>query len=628
MSEELICGLCLGGCTEVPPFGTIHDAEDLIHPCPTCSLVTHRKCLRDWFNSLPASKLARSYPGVTTREIPVSLGLNETDNEDLDASPALNPNDFSEGFLQDLGNLGGTGIPEAQTLHILILPGSLGRWFSRIGADLRGDMTQDLAIEGPPTALSNHFGDSGGVTVLLSTPCPQCKTNITFKMKKSLLVTLNSVARNAMTDVVQYGGLFLGVTGAATGIVTVTCVGLARCGLSMLDCLIPSPLLMNLLSKKTAPPAFVLALFPVNFAGKKADDMLSWNMMDQFRLSHVPVLPIMMYRMRTSSISKCLFAALDANTIHDWFSELVICNYISSLGSHQLVRSLASNVRKIAVSFAQDPDFKLWGGSFSKELVRGIDFWDTNNMIAMLVPLRWAYDLAFRVTFNRAHFELATNTRPRDITNSLNEEDIGILEETQNELAQCHFRFKKHMKTAKETQTREEKERRQRPPPAFSVPVISSIYQFLKVKLRYFQACFCDGNLHMSYLQLKLRSWYYKTRACIKNDYSGNLLSNSITIRGVTTLIWPFLSADLGRLLYHFVISRAINTSDTVLKEKLLFLANIVGLLGVAVVKDCVNLYLSTRKARELSQLTIVAPEEQERANFALPPSYPGGYTE
>lgn len=626
MSDELICGLCLGGDTEVPPFGTIHDAEDLIYPCSTCTLVTHRKCLLDWFNSLPASKLSRSYPGNGIREIPASLDANETDNEDIDAVRARDDtNATTFGAEEFQGLTFGADLAETRTYHILILLQSLGRWFSGITSDLRGDMTQEPGIEALPAGLAHPIGHAEGFTVLLSTPCPQCKTNITFTMKKSLLATLNTVVRNAMSDVVQYGGILLGVTGAATGIVTITCVGLARCGLSMLDCLIPSPLLMALLSKKTAPPPLVLALFPLNFAGKKSDDMLSWNAMDQFRLSHVPVLPIMMYRMRTSSITKCLFASLDANTIHDWFSELVICNYISSLGGHRLVRSLASNIRTMAVRFAQDPEFKLWG-SFSKNLLSGIDLWDTNNMIAMLVPLRWAYDLAFRVTVNRAHFELATRTRPRDIANNLNEDDVRILEETQNEIALCQFRFKKNSKAASEAKTREEKERRQRPPPAFSVPVIRSIYQFLRAKMLYFQACFQDGNLHKKYLQLKLRSWYYKTWACLRNDYSGTLLPSSITVRGVTTLIWPFLSADLGRILCHFVISRLVGTNNAVPKEKVLLLANIVGLVSVAVVKDFVNLYMSSRKAKELSQLIIVAPEEPATGNFELPPSYPGGY--
>ena len=72
-SSSKICSLCLGSDTDIPPFGTIDDAKDLISPCSTCSIITHRKCLLDWFNSVPADKLhiIRAHRQSTSRR-PIS----------------------------------------------------------------------------------------------------------------------------------------------------------------------------------------------------------------------------------------------------------------------------------------------------------------------------------------------------------------------------------------------------------------------------------------------------------------------------------------------------------------------------------------------------------------------------
>lgn len=640
--EAEICSFCLGGSTDVPPFGSIHDAEDLIHPCSTCKIVAHKKCLLDWFNSLPSDKLTRTYPfeedfrgtipnesttGANVEEIRIQDGHeNETDEDDDDNESdgdALNQLNNYIVNRNDNNNFNGNHIEINISLRLL------NRWINNFVSDVRRELTvannsvtaapvieepeeelqvEPQAVEEVPGIHSEqapelHLHSESpkqpydGFTVLLSAPCPQCKSNITFCMRRSLFLTLNTLTRTSISDLVQYGGVFLGLTGAATGIITMGYVGFARLGLNVLDCLIPSPLLMNMLSKKNHNTLnSIRSFFPIsNQSITTLEDIFTKGIVDQFKFSHIPILPTVMYRMRSSSITSCLFLSpKQGNKLNEWIAELMISNFISSLGGHQLLRSLLLNFGYILKNLTT---LKL--SEIPYQLVKNINIWDTNIMIGLLVPIRWGYDLFYHLTINRLHFNLATQIRPRDIANIVSEDELSQMEDLQTNLAKIEFKFK-HMESGIKSNVYSEK------PGAFSINFITSCYKFLKYKLSYYNSC-VFSDLPVSYIRLKLISWYHKSKACLKNDFSTTLMYRSLTIRAVTTFIWPYISADFGKLINKLVLNEYnFKSLSSVPKERVVMMSNVIGLVVVVVLKDLVNVYLSTRKVQQLNKMTIV----------------------
>lgn len=655
-----ICSFCLGGNTDVPPFGNIHDAEDLIHPCSTCNIITHKKCLLDWFNSLPSDKLTRTYPfdeqfresfptgspiNANVEEILIdSAGEgNETDNDDDDDDDIESDGDL----MNQLNNLIDNRNPannngnafNANHIEINISLGLLNRWINNFVSDVRRELraattpsntnnansvsapvnqTPILEAPGPeptphhqnhthtrnhnPNRSHSHLPEQvkqpfDGFTVLLSAPCPQCKSNITFCMRRSLFLTLNTLTRTSISDLVQYGGVFLGLTGAATGIITMGYVGLARLGLNVLDCLIPSPLLMSMLSRKNHSTLnSIRSFFPItNQSITTLEDIFTKGLVDQFKFSHIPILPIVMYRMRSSSITSCLFlTAKQGSKFNDWIAEFMISNFISSLGSHQLLRGLLLNLGYVLKSLTS---LKLSQVPF--ELVKNINVWDPNIMIGLLVPTRWLYDLFYRLTINRLHFNLATHIRPRDIANIVSEDELSLLEDLQTNLTKIEFKFKHKDHRIKSAVYSEN-------PGPFSINFITSCYRFLKYKLSYYKSC-VTSDLPLTYMKLKLISWYHNSKACLKNDYSLTLVSKSLTIRAVTTFIWPLISADFGRLIGRFILNEYnFKTLSSVPKDRVVMMSNLIGLVVVVALKDLVNVYLSSRKVQQLNKMTIV----------------------
>lgn len=566
-----ICSFCLGGVTDIPPFGCARDAEDLVHPCSTCSLTAHRKCLLDWFNSLSSDKLL-VVNALSLTEGSVRRPHSHTHDESI-----------------------AVGQPSQETrIHINISSQQLNDWISNITSSLSGGIaTESLSSPNPQRDSSNGF------IVLLLAPCPQCKDDIVFSMRRSPFLTLTTATRTLITRSIQYGGLFLGITSAVTGIVSMGYIGMTTCGLKMMETLVPTPLLLKTLIRNvpmnTDSSSYSLSqvLFGNvnNYAIDNLEQALSKGLIDPLKFSRIPVLPIVLYRMRSSSILSCILKSSNENNYNNWLTEFMISGYISSLGNHELIRSLIRNFKSLALRILQNPK----SISEGLALLKGIDFWRTNNMISMLVPLRWAYDLFFRMTLNRLHFNISMGIRPRDIANSLDISELDELEEIGSNIGKLEFKFKEFKEVIDKQVESEFKFKT-------SYPMITTIFKFLKKKLLFYERCF-NSNLYGTYSRLKMLGWFHEAKACINNDYSSTFLYKSVTMRLVTTILWPFASSKLGN-----VIAKLLQTNRlaNIPKERLLLLGNIIGLVAIVFIKDCVNLYLSKKKAEQISQMSVL----------------------
>lgn len=509
-----ICAFCLSGETDLPPLASPADAA-LLHPCPTCLLVAHKTCLTEWFNSLPPSKLK-----------PVS-GLN--------SDPLPNTETYPD--------------PELDGLNINSPFGSV------------------LVLWGLDASYRQALPEMS-----MAAACPQCKSNIVFQMNQLWLFLATSLVRQSIRDMATYSGLFLGISGAATGVVTLGYVGLARCGLNMLDAMIPQKVLMPLFGRRNGSGGggpgvnqANLRLSPPISGTDQLDSALS--LMNHLKFQLVPLLPVMLWRSRQCSILDCFSTKSPLQSLTNAVSEFLVCNYILSISNHRLVRAVYANI-KAAVFLQKMP---------------GITWSDPAIMIGSLIPARWLYDVIFRLTFNRAHFNLAEAASPRNIANSLSEQQMAALEtlERRKEALDMRLRATKRVCTKS-----------------------GGVRDHFWGQLRWLKTLISEGLLLKS-AYVRARLWCLKLAACLKNDYSSLFLPHSATVQSVTTVLWPFVAADLGKLVLQWVL-RKIPLFKPLPSDKLLLLANLAGLFAVALAKDTFSVYISSKKARRLYDIKIL----------------------
>ncbi|KAK6459721.1 uncharacterized protein RJT20DRAFT_125075 [Scheffersomyces xylosifermentans] len=617
-----ICCFCLGGDTDIPPFGKLSDAQDFVKPCTTCSIRAHKKCLLDWFYSLPSNKIHI----IDTSSLSETNGINQFHRQ-------------SHG-ISNIGEIG-VGQPPTEThIHINISAASILDWvssMSRTGGnnteieevDTRNgtaarDNTNETNSDSRNNGESEDRGNSNNTNdvtlamlsdkymALLLATCPQCKSNIVFTMRRSSFLGMNVALRSAFTRVVYYGGAILAFTSAFTGIVSMGYIGLTSCGLKMMECLIPGPILVRMLTKR----------LPVNGSGSSSgiaglsqlllgnsstntisnlEQALIKGLIDPLKFSRIPVLPIVLYRMRSSSIMSCLLDNNSKDSINNWIAEFMINGYISSLGNHEFVRAVFSNFRSSLGEIIKDPT----NIRKSFNLFRGIDFWKSNNLIAMLMPLRWLYDIFFRLTFNRAHFDITMKVRPRSIANTMSQIEIDRLENAVSELGSNTILYRQILEMVN---YRMKAEAKLGINPIYKLPVVRSLYVFLKTKFLVLSRLI-SVNYFGDYIKNKALVWFYKTIACLKNNYTGTLLYRSLTIRCITTVVWPYLSSKLGRVVYHSLMKNLYADSKSVTPEKLMLISNIVGMVGVVLIKDLFNIYMSYKKAAQLSEMSVLNKE-------------------
>lgn len=473
-----ICALCLGDATDVPLFGSLADARDFVAPCSTCLFTAHRKCLLDWFNSVPAAKISRSYS---------------------DGNSVRAPDPARGGWLGGLV----------------------------FGADTR-----------PPLGPE-------AVAMLLLAPCPQCKQPVVFRTRPLAALGLAAFARAATSDMAQYTAALVGVTGAASGVVTVAYLALARCGAAMVDVLVPPALLAPLLARAPAP-----------FSLARWTPARAWDASKQHL---VALFPVVLYRAQRRP------AAID---VHDWVAALVlelwICSYLLALGSHRLARAVWANVRRATVRAVRDP-WRAPRHFALSSLGRNIPWGDPRHMVAAMVPVRWLYGALFRVSLNRWYLDLAAAARPRDIANALPPSQVDALLDASAaraaawlDLAQASVR-----------------------------PAVRA------------------GHL-WRYAKAHARLQWLKLCACVRHDFSGGFSAPLVVVSAVTSIVWPFAAADVGRVVYRLLLARPVLD---VSGDRLVLLLNLVGMVVVAAAHDVAAYYLSAQKARQISDMEVVYPK-------------------
>ncbi|GEQ68587.1 hypothetical protein JCM33374_g2255 [Metschnikowia sp. JCM 33374] len=595
-----ICAFCLGGATEVPAFGSVKDAQDMFHPCSTCSLVTHRKCLIDWFNTIPLSH-------VTPEDLPSSMETEENayDAEALAAElaaagievPAEVP---AEGPAEVAPKNGPNVIDISLT----------SRWFSILGQySYSGPHnTANAEAHGTPSYLPNEPFSEHSDGLRVSTPCPQCKSKIIleFNRKGTLkMLTWNKILKNTVSDTIKYSGILLGLTGAATGVVTMGYVGLVRCGVSMIDAIVPVSLISPIFSRSGASGAInggVSTGHAASFGYGKGPASDSHFLINHSKFQHIPLLPIMLYRMRYSSIFDCVFSKVPRAA--DWIGEALLCNYVSSLGNHTLVKQLYSNLRGIlANSTIHNKGFLAAGLLF-----KNIDWWDPAVMVAATIPARWLYEFVYRLTANRAHFNISASIRPREIADSMAVAELSRLESLESQLAGVQHSISKRLETPASTS--------------------KGAYVRYSYTAKQIARMLRDGTFYHVF-RLKVLHWYHKSKACLRHDYSAVSLSRSATMTCVTTFLWPFIAADLGKLIYGGLLLK-IPSLASVDRDKLVLLSNLLGMAAVALLKDAGNLFLCYQKARQLLEVTVIT--QRNEGPIQRPPEhnytsgFPGAY--
>ena len=185
--------------------------------------------------------------------------------------------------------------------------------------------------------------------------------------------------------------------------------------------------------------------------------------------------------------------------------------------------------------------------------------------------------------------------RPRDIANSLDASELDELEEIGANIGKLEFKFKSFRDAVDDQVEKEFKSKS-------SYPLITTLFKFIKKKLLYYERCF-NSNLQLSYSRLKVLSWIHETKACINNDYSSAFLYKSITMRFVTTVLWPIASSKLGNMIFKLLQTKKFSDIP---QNQLVLLGNIIGMVAVVFVKDCINLYLSKKKAEQISQMSVL----------------------
>ncbi|KAK6460416.1 hypothetical protein DFJ63DRAFT_252670 [Scheffersomyces coipomensis] len=663
--DENVCSFCLGGDTDIPPFGNLDDAKSFIKPCSTCSLKAHSKCLLDWFNSLPADKLQiidadsiKEFDAAVNQSSSHNHSPTTNDNNDNDdntfssntASTTMPGSFFEDDAIPNSSsptNIGeiGMGQPPINNndLHINLSSHTLGQWLGNLSFRMNFSDTRNTPINdnndgsGSPATLTaisdshnqrstrisrltesfprspiNNVDGSGSPSkeidgtyvAFLIASCPQCKQDIIFSMNRSSFLALTNATKNAIIRSVQYGAIFLGFTSAITGIVSMGYIGLTTCGLKMIDCIIPGPLLVRMLTKPSINASTTSASLsslsqlllgnPDSYAIDNLEQALVKGLIDPLKFSRIPVLPIVLYRLRSSSLLNCILDKKSNDSFNNWFTELMLTGYISSLGNHELIRSLIKNNHSILLKISSNP-LQFYKYLTIEQIFKGIDFLKANNLISLLIPARWIYDALFRLTINRLYFNIAMKIRPRDIANSLSQDEVDNLEIINNDLNNYKLNYSRLLTQANKKYDIDNQSIKK-------IPVISSVYKYLFIRLRLFKF----GSV-INHAKCQIISSYYNTIACFKSDYSSTLLHKSFTIRLLTTLVWPYASSKIGSLIFHFILKKyKFDKNGTLSSDKLMLISNLMGIISMVIVKDLFNLFLCWKKASQISKMALL----------------------
>lgn len=448
--------------------------------------------------------------------------------------------------------------------------------------------------------------------VVTSAPCPQCKTPIKFAVGELFFMDTYDATRTSIYNLIYYGSISVVVGGALSGVVVSGYKTLGHLGLNIIDTLKPTSVNLpalrrdnrwwsNLLKKPTSVLLGTQSL-GLRFAGSPLE------------LDYVASLPIVMYRMRHLLIFDIIFN-LKKFSLFDIFVELHICYYFSSLGQHVLRNQLWHNLITMRKDYnAGNLPLSLFS---LKALVNNINWWDPNVMVSSIIPARWLYDLVYRLVVNKKFLDITASVQPTVVVNSLTIDESFRLEYLTQEATalevQLEHKYKQQLQDTKRNW--------------FAKRVLAT--------LKYF------GDFSfIRLIKVKFLLWLQKTKACLKNDYSTSLIDQLIILTCASTVLWPLVAVDFGKLVYYVLVKSP--TFSSVPQDKLEFLCNLLGMGLAAIAKDLGNILLASKKAEQLSSVNIIK-EERNRTysrsshnanNTPTPPStthadssvFPGAY--
>ncbi|AOA60550.1 hypothetical protein PP7435_CHR1-0903 [Komagataella phaffii CBS 7435] len=186
----------------------------------------------------------------------------------------------------------------------------------------------------------------------------------------------------------------------------------------------------------------------------------------------------------------------------------------------------------------------------------------------LISPVRYAYMLFFRLTFNPCYYMLAKRTRPGFIANNFSVQEIDEME------------IENNPENIPETTSSKQME----------ASIILSIRSWLmKTKRRF-----------------KIRRIRRMFISCLKTDYSKAFGKSSMFFLIGSTLIWPALGEFTSSTLLSKLPSlmRLLNKHVSS-PDEAIFVRNLIGCLVVVLAKDVTNLFLTWRSCLQLNDFDV-----------------------
>ncbi|ODV59214.1 uncharacterized protein ASCRUDRAFT_9611 [Ascoidea rubescens DSM 1968] len=532
------CWICLCSGDEPPPMGTRSDAHDWVHPCG-CSLVAHRRCLLDWFSEMDLK--LRQDPDNNDNNRNNNANANRNDNAG-NMEDEENENEFEiniEANLQDIiqGDQP-NGNNQTTTLNF-----SLGSFFLRIlGLD-------SLSTQKPQTIVDIR--------------CPQCKDPIFITIPSSRLVSLKSSLTQHIRKLIKNFSLIITTTSIVGGIYLGVTFILSISGYSTLDRLVPESIKLKIFNVPFSP-------FYRNFA-----DSLDKNLVPFSKVYLVNTIPIYMLTLRAypTSLTQEVF-------LH--FFPFIFLNNTQYYPYNSYVNPFINVNKNVNWFKSIKQTFK------EKSPLRFLFFF---------TPLRYAYNIFFKYTFNRVYYKWVNSVRPCFIADRISVDSIREVEREREEETQYLINKEEIEKNFKE----EIKQKYQKlvensgNRPNF----LTIIYGKIMMKIKFL--------LFNPLLSIRWQRFKRELVCVSNNDYSNVFRYNSKFLTLGTTFLWPYFGRFVSDNLLAFIPnlnSFLAKYSET--PDESSFVRNLLGCLVVVLLKDLSNLFFTYIKTKQWKKVDVL----------------------
>lgn len=196
-------------------------------------------------------------------------------------------------------------------------------------------------------------------------------------------------------------------------------------------------------------------------------------------------------------------------------------------------------------------------------------------------PLKRLYWLTYSLTFNRLYYRWTRLVKPIFLADRLSLEELSAIEEENNDL-----KYFKAKKDEREPQN-----------------LFKRCYSYL------FKSSEEEKALW------RKRAWR-ETKAILLRDYGTVFDDRSFFTKALTTILWPFLGAKLGKLLLRVVKVNELCNRCASTPDEATYVANLLGSVLIVLIKDLFKLYIAWSKVKQLMNITVVQQtRDTERGN-------------